>query len=142
MKSKNPLTIWSYNVTCQIKTIMSPLVQYLWPSNFTEWLGKFRMRRIYPWSYMIIWSCSHMTNKRNNTNISYCAMTTEGHKTSWVDYPHHKFLLVMSLALIHLPACAMSLYVENTYTVFVYLGTVFLTNWFLLIQDFMFVCLI
>ena len=55
-------------------------------------------------------------------------MATEGHKISWLDYPHHKFLPVMSLALIHLPACAMSLYVENTHTVFVYLGTVFLTN--------------
>ena len=141
MKSQNPLTMWSYDVTCEIKTIMSPFVQYLWPSNFTEWLGKFRMRRISPWSYMIIWSCSHMTNKRSNTNISYCAMTTEGHKTSWVDYPHHRLLLVMSLALIRLPACAMSLCVENTYTVFVYQGPVFLTNWFL-IHDFMFVCLI
>ena len=91
MKSHNPLSMWSCDVTCHIKHIMSLLLRDLWPPNFAGWW--LREEGIYPWSHMTIWSCGHMTNKRANTNISSCAMATGDHKTSWVDCPHHKFLI-------------------------------------------------
>ena len=57
IKSHNPLNTWSCEVTWQIKNILSPLPQYLWPPNLAGWLHT--MKSFLSQSYndpLITWS--------------------------------------------------------------------------------------
>ena len=51
--SHDPLTTYSREVMWQIKSLMSPIPQNLWPPNLTG--GWLMIRRIHAWCHMTLW---------------------------------------------------------------------------------------
>ena len=72
--SDDPVVTWSREATWQVKTLISPLFQSLWPTNMTEWW--IMVRGEHAWSHVILCNvvmCSYMSAYKRN--ISSLAMS-------------------------------------------------------------------
>ena len=108
-----PLVTWSYEIALQTKTIISPLPQYLWLQNVTDWL--LTMRGFYP-CYSTLWSLA-LTRLRYRLKPLYPHYhNVYGHKTCKHGYLPWMFLPIKSNNHIIMWFCKILWQTTNIFT--------------------------